>query len=272
MKSFFKKIIPENCWIALRLLKLRVIKKRFKRKIVEHCYGGHNFKVLIADPLGQGWYQGDWERLKEIEELSQSRLKKGALVFDCGAHQSVVAMMLGKEVGESGKVIAIEATRHNYEVALENLKMNHLSQVINLHCAIGATMGEATISESFNAAIVNGPEWGQEQVKMINLNFLAEKYGNPQVIFIDIEGLEGQALEGASNLFALSCDWFVEIHGEETLKKFGGSVRQILNYFPRDKFVLKAAFEGQSFLEIDFDKEIPAQYLKRFFLLALHRF
>jgi tRNA A58 N-methylase Trm61 len=59
-----------------------------------------------------------------VAELAGSRLKAGARVFDLGAHQAVVALMLSQLVGHEGEVIALEAERHNFEVAERNRKLN----------------------------------------------------------------------------------------------------------------------------------------------------
>ena len=75
----------------------------------------------IVDAMGQGWYDQDWPPPAEIGVLSErGRLREGARVFDVGAHQGVVAMMLGDLVGAAGRVVAVEATPHNAEVAGRN--------------------------------------------------------------------------------------------------------------------------------------------------------
>ena len=76
-----------------------------------HNYGAGTLKVLLVDPLSEGWYDVDWAELPEIAALRNSLLRPGARVFDLGAHQGVVAMMLAREVGERGLIVAVEATR-----------------------------------------------------------------------------------------------------------------------------------------------------------------
>src|SRR6516165_11386925 len=81
---------------------------------------GHEFEGHIADPLARGWYDHDWDRLGEIDMLGANGLRGDCRVFDLGAHQNVVAMMWAKEVGPSGTVISVEASRHNVEVGQRN--------------------------------------------------------------------------------------------------------------------------------------------------------
>ena len=60
--------------------------------------------------MGAGWYDHDWPELPEIALLKQHGLRPGARVFDIGAHQGVVALMLSKTVGPEGFVLAVEAS------------------------------------------------------------------------------------------------------------------------------------------------------------------
>ena len=90
-------------WRILNHLNQKLEIFRFKKKVVEHSYCGEKLRVSIEDGLGQGWYDRDWGMMREIGLLTRSRLKSGALVFDLGAHQGVVAMILARKVGQNGK-------------------------------------------------------------------------------------------------------------------------------------------------------------------------
>src|SRR5690606_15846278 len=98
--------LPDRLAARLRGWYRRRIIRRFPRRIVEHIYGGHRLTVAIVDPLSAGWYDRDWPVLPELHELAQSRLRPGARVFNLGAHHGVIALMLAREVGTTGEVIA----------------------------------------------------------------------------------------------------------------------------------------------------------------------
>ena len=87
--------------------------------MVEHEYLGYPLKISIQDHVAAEWYDNLYgpDSMSEIAFLQQGRLKPGATVFDLGAHQGVFAMILARMVGETGKVIAVEGTRHNATVA-----------------------------------------------------------------------------------------------------------------------------------------------------------
>jgi hypothetical protein len=81
---------------------------RYPAKKVRHRYGSEEFEIEIKDPLAEGWYDHDWDELPEIAVLRRHALRPGARVFDIGAHQCVVAMLLAREVGPLGTVLAVE--------------------------------------------------------------------------------------------------------------------------------------------------------------------
>jgi hypothetical protein len=120
---------------------------------VKHTYGGHEFEVHIADPLARGWYDHDWDRLGEIDMLGANGLRGDCRVFDLGAHQNVVAMMWAKEVGPSGTVISVEASRHNVEVGQRNVSLNGFTNIITLHAVVAETEGEVPFSQTLNGCV-----------------------------------------------------------------------------------------------------------------------
>ncbi|HEY5491738.1 MAG TPA: FkbM family methyltransferase [Gemmatimonadaceae bacterium] len=73
----------------------------------------------------------------------RGRLGPGARVFDLGAHQGVVALMLAGIVGPEGQVIAVEAVPHNARIATQNATANACRQLVVLHAAVLVAPGEA---------------------------------------------------------------------------------------------------------------------------------
>ena len=141
MKSALKRGFPRT-YNRLRECKYAMTSRMFSPYTVKHTYGGHGFEVHIADSLARGWYDRDWERLDEINMLGANGLRGGCLVFDLGAHQNVVAMMWAKEVGPSGTVISVEASRHNFEVGRRNVSLNGFANIITLHAVVAETEGQ----------------------------------------------------------------------------------------------------------------------------------
>jgi FkbM family methyltransferase len=244
--------------------------KNFQARWVTHQYGGETFKVRIEDTLGQGWYDHDWEELPEIRRLATRKLQPGALVFDLGAHQSIVAMMLAARVSPNGQVVAVEANQHNAALGQLNVQENGIDNVKIIRAAVSNTVGTILMNEGLNSQIDNGTAaWGQVEVPSITIDELAKQHGMPNVVFVDIEGAECMALEGANHVLSQPIDFFVEVHVNSGLETLGGSIERVLSYFPQSRFDLVIRSENQTeFLPIQKNDPILKD---RFFLLALSK-
>ena len=158
----------------------------------------------------------------EIAQLAErGALRAGARVFEVGAHQGVVAMILGTIVGAEGRVIALEATPHNASVARRNVERNGLRQVAIIHAAGADSPGELHFSPRMNGHVA-APDEAAVAVRAMTVDELTAEYGAPNVLFVDVEGYELHVLRGArSTLENHRPDLFVEVHMGEGLERFG---------------------------------------------------
>jgi len=254
----------------LRAWRVRRLIRNFPARVVEHNYGGNRLKVFLADPLSQGWYDHDWPAPTEIITLQTGRLRSGARVFDLGAHQGVVAAMLAHVVGPSGRVIAVEASPHNCSAAAKNRELNDLHQLEVVQAAVADRPGTLVFNEGLNGQLDDGSgAVGRVHVEAVTLDGLAERFGLPDVVFLDIEGAEYLALLGATRVLNSGPDFFIEVHIGCGLEKLGGSVAGVLSYFPADRFSLLARGEkDDTFRPLEMDDPLTKS---RFFLIALRR-
>jgi FkbM family methyltransferase len=225
--------------------------------------------VEITDPLGRGWYDRDWAELPEVAILKQHGLRPGATVFDIGAHQCVVAMILSKVV-EPGLVVAVEGNGYNASVGMRNVETNHITNLRVIHGAGGATSGTITFNENWNGQVSDGsPDVGTVQVRCYTVDELSRLHGTPQVLFIDVEGYEREVLNGAKETLASFPDCFVEVHIGK-IENYGATAEIIVGYFPREKYRLfvRVEDEEEAFRELEEGGTLPSM---RFFLLAIAR-
>ena len=264
-----QRLLPKKVSGWLRIWRLERTLQHFTARIVEHRYGNTRLKVYISDSLADGWYDHDWDDLPEIAEL-RPWLTSDSTVFDFGAHQGVVAMMLCNEVGPSGRVIAIEPNAHNVAAMIRNRELNDCRQLQIMHAAVAAKNGDITFNEALNGQIDDGTgAWGATIIEGITVDSVAERFGMPSVVFIDVEGAECLALAGASRVLASDASFFVEVHVGVGLEKLGGSVAEVLSYFPENRYKILGRAEGESgFHPFDTDDHLTAT---RFLLLALSR-
>ncbi len=232
---------------ALRRLRLRWTLATFPRRVVGHVYAGFPLRIQIADPLAGGWYDRDWLEPPAIELLRRHRLREGALVFNIGAHQGVIALILAKVVGSPGRVVAVEAMDFNAAAADRNRALNDVPQLTIVHAAVGECNGRMLFSPGLNAAIDPAPSaWGKMAVDAMTIDELSRRYGPPDVLFIDIEGFECRALRGATGTLARRPDCAVEVHIGCGLETFGGSLEELIGFFPPEAFTLHMALDERS--------------------------
>lgn len=273
-KKILQFVLPQRAFMSLMMYRQRRDLRAFTSKIVIHKYGNNTFKVRVADPLAKNWYDKDWEELHEIIKLRDYSLKAGARVFNVGAHQCVVAMMLAAEVGPSGQVVALEANPHNAKIGAENRDLNNLKQLVVINQAIGEKAGELKFNEDLNGQV--DQSGGKIVVTARTIDSLTSEYGKPSVVTIDVEGFECAALRGASRTIAESKpDFFIEVHVNAGLEQLGGSVREVISYLSAKQYdFLITRPESGEFIKTDFtkDESFENDIVKdRFYLLALRR-
>jgi FkbM family methyltransferase len=269
VKQLLRRSVPKSLWAWLRVAHLMSFALTYRKRRVRHYYGGIPLTVYLSDPLAEGWYDHDWNELPELNLLQLGSLRRGARVFDIGAHQGVVAMMLSNIVGPEGEVIAVEANPHNARVAKRNAQENGISQMRVIHAAVGDRSGVISFNKGLNGRVDDeSGEWGRRSVATTTVDEIASQYGRPDVLFIDVEGYECRVLRGASSTLDSHPDCFVEVHPGHGLEVFGGTVTELTTLIPEHAYRRFVGTEGGKFRALRDQTELPPE---RFFLVALGR-
>jgi FkbM family methyltransferase len=233
IKQLARSVLPRGVWHRLRVWRIRRSVESFPVRRVRHTYGGFPLEIHLADPLAQGWYDNDWPELPEVALLRRHAMKTGARVLDLGAHQGVVALMMARVVGPTGQVVAVEANPHNARVAGLNAGLNAADNLRVVQAAVAARPGTLRFNLGLNGQADDGTgEWGVVEVPARTIDDLAREFGPPDVVFLDVEGFECEALRGAGETLARRPDVFIEVHQGAGLERFGGSLDEILTHFP----------------------------------------
>jgi FkbM family methyltransferase len=260
-------VLPDGVQRQLRAALVAKERQEFPERIVQHTYGGVALEVIIADPTGEAWYDKDWPPLPEVELLRRHGLLAGARVFDLGAHQGIVALMLADAVGTEGRVLAVEASAHDAALALRNARANGAANVEVMQAAVARHSGRLTFSAS--GEVVGGGAAESTIVDAVSVDDLSARHGQPDVLFIDVEGFELEVLAGALGTLTGMTDCFVEVHAGGNLERFGGSCERLLSFFPRNCFDLYVRGENDEHFRLLPRAAIPAP--RRFFLVAMSR-
>jgi FkbM family methyltransferase len=251
MHRLLRRVLPDRLYTRLGIARDRLALARFRAYVARHRYGGFDLAVHIEDEMARGWYDHDWRMMAEIATLGErGRLREGARVFEIGAHQGVVAMILGKLVGTSGQVIAVEATPHNFAMATKNVTLNGLSQVRVVHAAGADAPGVLQFSPRMNGHVAAAGE-ASVDVRALTVDELTAEHGAPQVLFVDVEGYELHVLRGAARtLSEHRPDLFVEVHMGEGLERFGDA-DDLLSLVPDGYDVLVSKTDEGPYVSLD---------------------
>jgi FkbM family methyltransferase len=225
-KALALKYAPSFLIGEVKAIKASFATRFFRPYAARHQYAGFDFTVHITDRVAQQWYDRDLQELPELALLRNHKLRSGARVFDLGAHQAVISLIVSRLVGETGSVVALEAGKHNYEIAQKNKEANAMQNLTILHAAASDRKGEIAFSDGMNGRIGHGAK-----CPCYSVDDLAGEFGIPDVVKIDVEGYESKVLEGAKATMAAMPDWYVEIHSGLGLEAYGGSPEQIIALF-----------------------------------------
>jgi FkbM family methyltransferase len=266
LPSTIKALLPEKVVQGVRHYLLQRKLDSFKKRVVEHAYLGYPLKISIQDHVAEEWYDVLWGdgSMAEIAFLQKGQLKAGARVFDLGAHQGVVAMILARMVGDAGFVVAVEGTKHNADVAEENRRLNDMANLAVKHAVAAEKPGmKMSFSATLNGAV--GDNLLPVEVTSVSIDSLAEEFGVPNVVFVDVEGYECQVLDGGKKALDACADFFVEVHANLGLERHG-SVQKVLSYFDESRYNLYwSAGEGCEYQPLTDRATAPSE---RFFLVA----
>lgn len=145
-----------------------------------------------------------------VADFIRARIRPGALCVDVGANVGVYVLQFAHWAGAGGRVVAFEPNPGAREVLARHVGMNGLGGRVEIvAAAVGARRGAATLYASgadgmsrLGAPNVEIAERVSElSVPVTTLDdFCRERALEPDWLFLDIEGFEIAALEGAREL------------------------------------------------------------------------
>ncbi len=165
---------------------------------------------LLIDPRYEAEY-GAGLHEKALVECLASNLRRGDVLYDVGAHIGFVSLIGARLVGLQGKVFAFEADPENSSRVLEHARTNSLPQIEVIGSAVWSEcktllFQRASDASSRNTGAVAQPADNSNTAEVISipavtLDRFAEEHRAPNVIKIDVEGVEGEVLKGAEAVF-----------------------------------------------------------------------
>ncbi len=162
----------------------------------------------------------------EIDWLLRRAANLSYAMLDCGANMGYWAILASSAAYGRHFVVAIEASRSNFELLLNNAHANG-QRFRAVHRAITDTSGEtvrligrAHAGRSLRADWHRKPSGVVEEVETITLDELADHYlpdrDWPPLVKLDVEGVEIEAMKGGRRLIEKGALIIYEDHAKET--------------------------------------------------------
>ncbi|MBA3806660.1 MAG: FkbM family methyltransferase [Acidobacteria bacterium] len=145
-----------------------------------------------------------------VAAFIREHIKPGALCFDIGANVGVYVLQFAHWSGATGRVVAFEPNPGALKSLHRHIELNGLGERVRVvPAAVGASAGKATLFASGTAGMsrLGAPnkliaaQTKELSVTVVTLDEFCEAEGlEPDWLFLDIEGFEFAALEGARRL------------------------------------------------------------------------
>jgi FkbM family methyltransferase len=147
-----------------------------------------------------------------LQYLEFAQLHAGDVVLDLGCYSGLTSIAFSREVGASGKVVALEPDPISFAAAQNNIArhiaIDEVDNVLLLNCAVGSGLGVASFAsdgtmDAADAAIVGSYRGHTVEVESLGLNDIADRCSLKRIdlIKMDIEGSELKVLAAAEEFF-----------------------------------------------------------------------
>lgn len=208
------------------------------QSIADCSAGGARFRVIVSNRWEK--YRVDTLETKEPETVDWllHRFRPGDVLFDVGANIGIYTLLAASH-NPGGTVIAIEPMPANAARLCDNVTLNALVNVTS--CCLGAS-ARAGIADFHLASLEAGSsmhsfgdgemtrEFGENvamrlAVPVTTVDLLAERFGTPALMKIDVDGAEDDVLRGAAAVLRnaslrsllVEFNWTSEVPGEQRL-------------------------------------------------------
>lgn len=173
--------------------------------------------VVELDPrLHKEMLSGRFE--PEVQRTIDELLSNGDTAFDVGAHLGYVSLSMATRVGGSGHVVAFEPDPAVAERLRRNVeRAPRLGSIVTpVAAALGAEPGRSLFASGADSSTGRLSADGDFDVEVTTLDEAAERFGDPRLVKIDVEGAELDVLRGGRRLIARRFAAFVvEAHSKQ---------------------------------------------------------
>ena len=217
-----------------------------KQRILRgYLKGSH---IIVSENTQWAPIIGRWE--PAMQKIIANTVNEGNIFYDLGANFGLHGLLSAKYLGANGYIYNFDPLPSNLEEIKVNYALNGVENYTNIQKAVSNKNGNT----EFNVAHHNGQGSlgikregsGKIVVETTTLDsFISDSNPLPDFIKMDIEGAEGDALEGFVQHIEKSFPvMIIELHSPEADKKVG----QFLKFYKYD------AYRFDTFKGLEFEK------------------
>ncbi len=192
-------------------------------------------KMMLDMQTEKDYWLGTYEM--DLQQAIQDWVQSGMVAYDVGANIGYVSLLLAKRVGENGQVFSFEPLPSNQERLQKNLALNPKLNVKLIPKAVAEKAGKTAFLVHSSGGMgklqgslgKNTDYENKIEVETASLDDFVykEKNAAPNIIKIDIEGGEVQALKGMQRLLKeAKLMLLLELHGHEAAKSTWNILRE----------------------------------------------
>jgi FkbM family methyltransferase len=140
----------------------------------------------------------------DVQDALARELSDGMVAYDIGANIGFFTMIAARAVGPQGRVLAFEPLPENVRWLRHNADINDFRQIEIVDAAVGAAAGTVGFESGATDVWARVSDSGEHRVRVLSIDDgIAEgSLPVPDVVKIDIEGAEVEALDGMRETLA----------------------------------------------------------------------
>jgi len=191
---------------------LRPFGRRILRERMWTIEGGVGAGLKLRLPQNLDYLSGTSEL--PVQQALAEQLRPGAVFYDIGANVGFFSLLAARTVGPTGRVCSFEPVAENAAAVRENLRLNRFENASVFELAVGRSSGAAEFlltdwdgGGSLSSSVVRPAEpVSRRDVRVVALDDLipAERLPKPDVVKIDVEGVELDVIQGMAKTMAES--------------------------------------------------------------------
>lgn len=175
------------------------------------------------------WLWTRQDKAKNDELFYETFLTRGNVVLDCGAHVGTLAMTAASLVGNEGKVIACEMHPRTYSYLARNIKQNGFTNITAINTAIGEREQTVLVTDEYVSDINHVSDEGSLAIPMTTIDDVAHDLPRIDLLKLDVEGYEFQALKGATETLPKIKAVYFEA-APRNFARYGYALKDILGF------------------------------------------